>query len=86
MDKRVIAIFLLILITCGLAMWQIRWGYFFALVFVMSLPFQFAVFRKPWVGWCVFAACLLPILKEWKGDLFPDDDRRADIQPNNMGG
>lgn len=76
-DRRVISIFLLALLTCGLTLWQIRWGYFFGLVFVMSLPFQFAVFPKPWIGWCVFVVCLWPVLKEWDEDLFPTDERLA---------
>jgi len=67
------------MIVKGLTLWQIRWGYFFGLVFVMSLPFQFAVFRKPWIGWCVFVVCLWPILKEWDENLFPDDEQRAQL-------
>jgi len=78
-DKRAIPIMLLVLLTCGLTLWQIRWGYFFALVFAMSLPIQFVIFRKPWIAWTMFAVCLWPLLKEWDEDLYPNDERSAQL-------
>ena len=50
----------LLLVTFGLTCWQLRWGYFFALVFAMSLPWQLAVLRRAWIAWPVFVTALYP--------------------------
>ena len=65
-DKRAIAAFMMVSVVFGLTLWQSRWGYFFALVFAMSLPCQFAVFRKPWIAWSVFIASLVPVWWGWQ--------------------
>jgi len=77
--KRVIPMLLLLLLVWGLTLWEIRWGYFFALIFAMSLPFQFVVFRKPWIAWTVFAIGFWTILQEWDARLFPGDERKAQL-------
>ena len=63
----------LLLITFGLTCWQLRWGYFFALVFAMSLPWQFAAARRPWLAWPLFIVSLYPVAQDWDARLFPDD-------------
>lgn len=50
----------------ALTCWQARWGYFFALVFVLSLPLQLAAFSKRWVALALFAVSLLPVAREWE--------------------
>jgi hypothetical protein len=61
-----------------LTLWQIRWGYFLAMIYAMSLPFQFQVFRKPWVAWGLFVCSLFPVMQAWDTLLF-DDKVRAQI-------
>ena len=75
----------LLLLTLALTCMQMRWGYFLALVFAMSLPWQLAVFPKRWVAIALFCLALWPNAREWSGTLFPGDaglalraERRAD--------
>ncbi len=64
----------LLLVTFALMCWQLRWGYFFALVFAMSLPWQLAVLRRAWIAWPAFLLSLIPIAQDWDARVFPDDE------------
>ena len=64
-DKRALPMSVMVLAVFGLTLWQVRWGYFFGIVFAMSLPFQFAVFRKTWIVWVVFILSLEPVCQGW---------------------
>jgi len=55
--------------TFALTCWQARWGYFLALVFAMSLPFQLAAFPKRWMALAVFAVSLWPVARDWEDRL-----------------
>lgn len=63
----------LLLLAAGFALtcWQVRWGYFLALVYVMSLPEQLAAFPPAWRGWAAagLAVGLWPMASEWSGRL-----------------
>ncbi|HWL52265.1 MAG TPA: hypothetical protein VNQ90_07510 [Chthoniobacteraceae bacterium] len=54
----------LLLVTAGLTFWQARWGYFFSLVFVMSLPMQAATLER-WLGGRRWAVAVLGLLALW---------------------
>ena len=64
----------LLLVTFGLTCWQLRWGYFFVLVFAMSLPWQLAVARRAWIAWPAFLVSMFPIAQDWDARVFPDDE------------
>ncbi len=79
-DRRCASFWLVLLLaTWALACWQARWGYFFALVFVMSLPWQLLALarlaERLWRPKCeavtrrfvlaLFAASLWPVGAEW---------------------
>ena len=49
----------------ALTVWQRRWGYFLALIFAMSLPWQLRAFRSTWIAWIAFALGLWPMGKSW---------------------
>ena len=68
----------LLLVTFGLTCWQLRWGYFFVLVFAMSLPWQLAVARRAWIAWPVFLLSLYPLAQDWDARLFPDDEKQQE--------
>ncbi len=70
-DRRAITVLGMLLLTFGLTCWQIRWGYFLALVFAMSLPWQLAVFRWRWLAWPVLLLSLWPTWKEWDEQFYP---------------
>lgn len=63
----------LFLVTLGLTCWQWRWGYFVALVFAMTLPWQLAVTRRGWIAALVLAASLFGTAGAWDQTYFPDD-------------
>ena len=77
----------LLLLTWALTCWQVRWGYFFALVFAMSLPWQLAVFPRRWMRAAVFAVALWPVAREWNDRLFPSETelgQRAEQRADNL--
>ncbi len=63
----------LLALSFVLTLGQARWGYFFALVFLFSLPAQFALVRPGWRGGALLLATLLPLLVFWDKTWWPDD-------------
>ena len=61
----------LLLLTWALTAWQVRWGYFFALVFAMSLPWQISVAPRRWMAFVVFWVALWPVAAEWRERFSP---------------
>ncbi len=49
-DRRALPAGMLLALTTVLTCWQIRWGYFMALVYVLTLPWQLAALWRGW-GW-----------------------------------
>jgi len=77
----------LLALTLGLTCWQARWGYFFALVFTMALPWQLAVFPRRWMILPIFVLGLWSSACEWQERLFPSDaelTRRAEERSDNL--
>jgi hypothetical protein len=54
-----------------------RWGYFLALAFALSLPWALAAI--PWrpVAWLTFVISLWPVAAEWDQQLYPDERNRT---------
>lgn len=71
---------ILLLTTFTLTVWQLRWGYFLALAFALSLPWQFAALRRAWIAWPVFLLALWPVAQEWDEKLFPADHPELDLE------
>jgi hypothetical protein len=59
--------------TFALTLWQVRWGYFFALVLVVTLPLVLSSAPRAWMGWIVYVVGLWPLLGDWDRRLYPDD-------------
>jgi hypothetical protein len=66
--------------TFALTLWQLRWGYFLALSFALSLPWQFAALRRAWIVWPVFLLALWPLAQDWDEKLFPGDHPELDLE------
>jgi hypothetical protein len=81
--KRSLLLLTLLTVTFILTMFEIRWGYFFALIFAMSLPWQLSLFRRKWLVWTLFLLSLWPLAREWDIVLF-DPGFRA-LQDANIG-
>ena len=60
-----------------LTLWQARWGYFFAVVFLLTIPAQLTVVRPKWLAGGVVVLALLPLLQFWEGSLWPNDEAAA---------
>ena len=78
-DKRVIPLLLFVVAVYGLTLWQARWGYFLALIFAMSLPFQMSAICWRFVAWTMFVLSLWPVAQEWERQLYPDETAVARI-------
>jgi len=78
-DRRSLPLLALLMALVGLTIWQIRWGYFLGVVYVMALPFQMPAWRRPWIAWLMFSAALWPVARSWDADLFPDESARERI-------
>ena len=63
--------------TFVLTLWEARWGCFFAVVFLLTLPAQIAVVRQRWLAWGAVAVVLLPLLQFWNGQFWPNEQTAA---------
>jgi hypothetical protein len=72
-----LAIWILLLATFCLTVWEARWAYFFAILFAMILPIALQSLRRPLIGWLLFVCSLWPILRDWDERLWPDEAAAA---------
>ncbi len=83
--KRTILVLALLVATFAFTLEEERWGYFFALVYAMSLPWQFSLFRRKWVVWTLFLISLWPVAQQWDYWLFdPAHDEMSAAQLNEQ--
>jgi hypothetical protein len=68
-----LTVMLLLIATFGLTMWQARWGYFLAVLFVIALPVLLGSLPSRFVGWLLFVVSLWPILRDWDEKLWPNE-------------
>lgn len=78
-DRRALPLLLFIAAIWALTLWQMRWGYFFAIIFAMSLPIQMSVIRWRFIAWPLFVISLWPVASEWDGRLFPEGEAQMRI-------
>ena len=67
----------LLVATYSLTIWQARWGYFFVLIFALSLPALLAPIKSGAAGWIAFALSIFPILRDWDDRLWPNETQMA---------
>ena len=63
----------LLLFLAGLSLWHMRWGYFLAIVFALSLPWALAAIPSKSAAWLALAISLWPLAEEWDRLLYPDE-------------
>ncbi|MEQ1853313.1 MAG: hypothetical protein ABMA01_17170 [Chthoniobacteraceae bacterium] len=83
-DRRAFGILAAVLLLLAFTIWQLRWGYFLCLAFAMSLPWQLAALRRPWLGWAAFAIGLWPLVTAWSRTLHPGENAREDQEWRNF--
>jgi hypothetical protein len=70
---RALPIYVLVMATYLLTIWQARWAYFFVLLFALALPGLLAPIKWRPAVWIAFTLSLLPILRDWDERLWPDE-------------
>ena len=70
---RALPIYVLLVATYFLTVWQARWGYFFVLIFAIALPALLAPIKSGAAVWIVFVLSLFPILRDWDERLWPNE-------------
>ncbi len=75
---------ILLALSGGLTLWQARWGYFFALLFVLTIPGQFAFVRQRWLAVALLGLALLPFFQFWDRQLWPPEEEARRRAENRM--
>ena len=75
-DPRYAWLAALLLFLTGLSLWHMRWGYFLAIAFALSLPWALAAIPSKRVAWLAFVISLWPVAGEWDRLLYPDEQAR----------
>ena len=68
----------LLIATYLLTIWQVRWGYFFVLIFALALPALLAPIKSSAAVWIAFVLSMFPILRDWDERLWPNEAQLAD--------
>lgn len=83
-DRRAIPVLAILLVVWSLTLWQIRWGYFLALIFAMALPLQISTIPKLWPVWIGFVLSLWPVAGDWEQRAFPSEARKMQISEQRL--
>ncbi len=84
-DRRAAA-FVLLAVAAVLSFSMMRWGYFFALAYAMSLPWQLQRLRPVWAVWLGALVLLWPVWRELDGPLpgHPGDPLRQEARTDQV--
>jgi hypothetical protein len=74
---RALPIYVLLVATYLLTIWQARWGYFFVLIFALALPALLAPIKSSAAVWIAFVLSMLPIFRDWDERLSPKEAQLA---------
>jgi hypothetical protein len=74
---RPVPVYVLLIATYFLTVWQARWGYFFVLIFAIAVPALLAPIKSRAAVWIAFALSLFPILRDWDEELWPNETQLA---------
>jgi hypothetical protein len=70
-------IYILLVGTYVLTIWQARWGYFFVLIFALALPALLEPIKSRAAVWIAFVLSIYPILCDWDERLWPNETQLA---------
>jgi hypothetical protein len=70
-------IYVLLVATYVLTIWQARWGYFFVLIFALALPALLEPIKYRAAVWIAFVLSIYPILRDWDERLWPNETQLA---------
>ena len=70
-------IYVLLIATYLLTIWQARWAYFFVLIFALALPELLAPIKSGTAVWIAFVLSMFPVLRDWDETLWPNETQLA---------
>jgi hypothetical protein len=62
---RALPLYVLLVGTYFLTVWQVRWAYFFVLIFALALPALLAPIKSGAAVWIAFVLSIFPIFRDW---------------------
>ena len=71
-SRAFLTIVILLFATFLLTIWQARWGYFLALLFVIALPELLGAIPSKRIAWILFVCALWPVLRDWDTRMWPE--------------
>jgi hypothetical protein len=71
------SLYVLLIATYFLTVWQARWGYFFVLILALVLPSLLAPIKSGVAVWITVVLSMFPILRDWDQRLWPNEARLA---------
>jgi hypothetical protein len=74
---RTLPLYVLLIATYFLTISQVRWGYFFALLFALAIPVLLAPIKSAAAVWIAFALSIFPVLRDWDERLWPNETQLA---------
>jgi hypothetical protein len=74
---RALPIYVLLVATYLLTVWQARWGYFFVLILALALPALLAPIKSGAAVWIAVVLSMFPILRDWDERLWPNEAELA---------
>ncbi len=77
-------VYVLLIATYFLTIWQARWGYFFVLTFALALPVLLAPIKSRVAVWTTFILSIFPILRDWDQKLWPNEEQLASRVENRV--
>jgi len=72
-NDRYLPVYVLLIVTYLLTIWQARWGYFFVLIFVIAPPALLEPVKSRAAVWIAFVLSIAPILRDWDERLWPNE-------------
>ena len=70
-------VYVLLIAAYFLTIWQVRWAYFFVLIFALALPALLAPIKSGLAVWIAFLLSIFPILGDWDERLWPNETQLA---------
>ena len=74
---RALPVYVLLVVTYFLTIWQVRWGYFFVLIFALALPALLAPIKSDVAVWIAVVLPMFPVLRDWDERLWPNEAQLA---------
>jgi hypothetical protein len=70
---RALPIYVILVATYFLTIWQARWAYFFVLIFVIALPALLEPIKSRAAVCIAFILSIFPLLRDWDARLWPNE-------------